>query len=65
MSTFCSEVVWGPKIFPLGPQTRRHVRSSRHVLIERKAESNAGGLHLLLIITCLTPLSLFCFCSSF
>jgi hypothetical protein len=41
---------WGSKIFPLGPQNRRHVRSSRHVLIERKAKSNAGGLHVLLII---------------
>ena len=39
---------WGSKFFPLGPQNRRHVRSSRHVLIERKAKSNAGGLHLLL-----------------
>ena len=50
LHTFCSEVVWGPKNFPLVPQNRRHVRSSRHVLIERKAKSNAGGLHLLLII---------------
>jgi hypothetical protein len=33
-----------------GPQNGRHVRSSRHVLIERKAKSNAGGLHVLLII---------------
>jgi hypothetical protein len=41
---------WDPKIFPLGRQNRRHLRSSRHVLIERKAKSNAGGLHLLLII---------------
>jgi hypothetical protein len=43
------EVVWGPKIFPLGLQNRRPVRSSRHVLIERKAKSNAGGLVVLLI----------------
>jgi hypothetical protein len=33
-------------------------------VIERKAKSNVGGLHLLLIIMCLTPLPLFCFCSS-
>jgi hypothetical protein len=39
-----------PKCFPLGSQNRRHVRSSRHVLIEGKSKSNAGGLHLLLII---------------
>ena len=45
MGTFCSEVVWGPNFSPLGSQNRRHVRSSRHVLIERKAKSNAGGLH--------------------
>jgi hypothetical protein len=50
LPTFCSEVVWGPKNFPPGSRNRRHVRSSRHVLIERKAKSNAGGLHLLLII---------------
>ena len=49
LAAFCSEVVWGPKIFPLGPQNRRPVRSSRHVLIERKAKSNAGGLVVLLI----------------
>jgi hypothetical protein len=40
----------GSKMFPLGPQNGRHVRSSRHFLIERKAKSNAGGLHMLLII---------------
>jgi hypothetical protein len=49
LAAFCSEVVWAPKIFPLGPQNRRPVRSSRHVLIERKAKSNAGGLVVLLI----------------
>jgi hypothetical protein len=65
--TFCSEVevaIWGP----LGSQNRRHVRSSRHILIERKAKSNMGGLHLLLItmyVCGLTPLPLLCFCSSF
>ena len=36
LHTFCSEVFWDPKIFPLGSQNRRHVQSSRHVLIERK-----------------------------
>jgi hypothetical protein len=49
LESFCSEVVWGPKLFPLGPQNRRPVRSSRHVLVERKAKSNAGGLVVLLI----------------
>jgi hypothetical protein len=49
LESFCSEVVWGPKIFPLCPQNWRPVRSSRHVLIERKAKSNAGGLVVLLI----------------
>ena len=27
---------WGPKIFPLGSKIQRHVRSSRHVRIERQ-----------------------------
>jgi hypothetical protein len=49
LAAFCSEVVWAPKFFPLVPQNRRPVRSSRHVLIERKAKSNAGGLVVLLI----------------
>ena len=46
LESFCSEVVWGPKIFPLGPQNRRPVRSSRHVLIERKHSSDARGAWL-------------------
>jgi hypothetical protein len=50
LESLCSEVVWAPKIFPLGPQkNQRPVRSSRHVLIERKAKSNVGGLVVLLI----------------
>jgi hypothetical protein len=33
----------------LGPQNRRHVRSSRHVLIEQKHSNDARGLVVLLI----------------
>jgi hypothetical protein len=46
----------GPVLPPLGSAAcrlavlGRHVRSSRHLLIERKAKSSAGGLHVLLII---------------
>jgi hypothetical protein len=47
LQTFCSEVVWGPKLFPLGPQNRRRVRSSRHVLLERKHSNDARGLVVL------------------
>jgi hypothetical protein len=46
----CRLSVLGPQKIPLGRQNRRQVRSSRHVLIERKAKSNAGGLHLLLTV---------------
>jgi hypothetical protein len=49
-SAACRLAVLGLQNFPLGPQNGRHVRSSRHVLIERKAKSSAGGLHVLLII---------------
>jgi hypothetical protein len=46
-----AQVFWDPKIFSLGRQNRpAPLWSSRHVLIERKGKSNAGGLHLLLII---------------
>jgi hypothetical protein len=46
--TFCSEVVWGPKNFPLGSQIQRHVWGLRHVPIERK-HHNAANEHLDLI----------------
>jgi hypothetical protein len=43
LDTLCSEVVWGPKIFPLGPTGAPARRSSRHVLIERKANKEQRG----------------------
>jgi hypothetical protein len=36
--------VSGPKIFPLGSQNRRLVRSSRHVLMKRKHSNDARSL---------------------
>jgi hypothetical protein len=46
----CRLPVWGPKIFPLGSQIQRHVRSSRHVPIERKHSNDARGLNMLRIL---------------
>jgi hypothetical protein len=48
-SAACRLSVWGPKNFSLGSQIQRHVRSSRHVPIERKYSNDARGLGMLLI----------------
>jgi hypothetical protein len=48
-SAACRLSVWGPKFFSLGSQIQRHVRSSRHVPIERNHSNDARGLDMLLI----------------
>jgi hypothetical protein len=56
LGTFCSGVVWGPKIFHMGYQNRRHVRSSwqacsdRTKAQQRRAAREAGRAPLDLLL---------------